>query len=343
MEQLNRARLQGFWAYQKERVKIALQIDSQRKAKTLPIIFSVFLLLFSLMILYQVKAASAWREGVEMYGVIGDVAVSPIFYLVSLVGFGIALWSAVNLLLAAARWTTRSVRSISTYTLIIGLSVMLFSLLTDGIWNRFVTLGFAIIPMVAAGAVYWWHRIEPLVLAKYRQRPVVRRRLRIILARRRARLSMGSVFVNLTLLGLIFLIPIIITVFPFVRGADEEPVYYFDEWMGYQVQVKGGFIRVEDHKAWQDHRADALPPVTLVYATVRSRVIGSTRYYEELYDIHTETTVDRLRLHDVAVGPVHSQVAEVKVHRLAGFMLCRRQDVADECSRWVETPAYRSA
>jgi hypothetical protein len=326
ISQLNSARQQGFWAYQRERVRIALQLDSRRRVSQRSLALPVLLLVAGCTIMLT-DLGQLWASIIARFsaGEFSELpAYGPIILATFFAGLVVMVWSAARIALPTIRWLVTYVHVLPSYLLLTAIAVMVCALLAGNVESPIALFGGLVtIPVLVGLLMYAARWIEPRILLRFRSHEFARRRLRAQLRRRRIRASTVSAASTLTALALIVL-TIGLSIPPLLRTEPQSGRYAYQEWGGYAA-------------LWQDQKLSVstadwtTAPATLVYAVWLDDSATKKSFYDE---VRAMTTAEKVIVG--GHGPIRIQYAEVHITQPAiGFMICHRPDSYDNCSPWV--------
>ncbi|MEV6279343.1 hypothetical protein [Nocardia sp. NPDC051832] len=332
--QLNDARREGFWAYQRERIRIALQLDTRHREKrsSLTLVGLLFVVSWIFLIFQWYNTTFGYFAAKGQIGQL--VSIGPVFVAILLASIGVAAWSAARLGLAATRWLLRSIHVLPVYLLLTALAIMLGALViyTRPVLDQHAILGFAVIPVLVAAIIFAWLRIELRLLRRYRAHPSARRRLRARLVRRRTPAS--ATMAAWTLAALVLIVFSVAISIPAKLNSPTPAPTAVMQWGGYSAVVDGGYAQIEQAAVDPAHRDRVQAPVTLVYAISYEKIVGGrTMTADEVGFMTTTEKVEHTHL-----GPARMQSARTFVeHDIKGFMICERPDSFARCSEWKWT------
>ncbi|MGW0251592.1 hypothetical protein ACWDYH_33690 [Nocardia goodfellowii] len=326
--QLNNARRHGFWAFQRERLRLALQLPS-RSTRLSSVGLPLLAVAACTFVVAQINMYKWWD--IVAGGGIGVLLESNRAALALLVAsIGVALWAIARSALPIVRVVLRSIHVLPVYMVTTAIAIMIYvppmGFLVPSVRLELVIL--AAIPLVIAAAMWSWLRVELPLLRRNRSRRLARRRLRARLARRRAPVTTATATMTLLSLGLVAAF-MGMGVSAAVAKEDKPGAGGYLEWSGYQAVVGPDYQRI-----WEDewlNVAAAPAPMTLVYE-VRYRKFTQPHWWVDVIELRFLTTAAEMRADDRGLRMV--QNAERYDRYVTGFMICASPQPGAKCSPW---------
>ncbi|MEV0248503.1 hypothetical protein AB0H76_18030 [Nocardia sp. NPDC050712] len=327
IDQLNKARRQGFWAFQREKVRLALQLPARGTRLSS---FGLLLLavVASAFLVAQITAYE-WRD-IFVEGGIGVVLESNRAALALLVASsGVVLWSFTRLALPAVCALLRWIHVLPVYMLATAITVMVYVPLAQLLPSfRLGLIILVALPLLIAVTMWIWLRMELPLLVRYRSRRLARRRLRGRLARRRAAVTSTSATMTLMSLALVAVF-MGMGVSTAVTRDEETSAEGYLVWNGYQAVVGREYQWIG--QAERGNGAATPAPMTLVYE-VRYRTFTKPGRWSDDAELRFLTTAaelvaDERGLYLVQNAGRHDRYA-------TGFMICASPQPGAKCSPW---------